>query len=295
MVVDELSAEDQEIAARTSYAYWVAANFHEEPPCEEIRIRMAMREARRHLALKLGKYNSALTSFRGAIKFRKEYNVDLLRTCFPRCSLKTDTPEIEEKRELFRSYLLHEFKIQKNVVRGEDRGGRAVALRFQRTAPTATTKPEAFAAVLYYTLERALACTEFLTRGREEKVCALADFDDFNSSNSPPVKCLKHAATIAQSVFPARLQNLTLVNPTFAQKSIFYLIRPLLSASTLSKLALAYGKDKDGIIGKYVAPENAMPFMLADGELVSEIDMDHYLNSVPFHCKYDDVPLQRRR
>jgi len=137
--------------------------------------------------------------------------------------------------------------------------------------------------------ERALACTEYFSRGREEKVCALADFDDFSSSNSPPLKCLKNAAMIAQQVYPARLQNLLLVNPTFSIKSIFYFIRPLLSASTLSKLALASGKEKDEIIGKYVDQENAMPFMLANGELVSDIDMDHFLNFVPFHCKYDDV------
>jgi len=70
-MVEELSTEDQEIAARTSYAYWVAANFHEEPPCEEIRVKMAMREARRHLVMKLGKYEKGLSSLRGAIKFRK--------------------------------------------------------------------------------------------------------------------------------------------------------------------------------------------------------------------------------
>lgn len=46
-----LSPEETELAAQSSYAYWVAT-FSDRPPTEQERTRMAFREARRYLSYK---------------------------------------------------------------------------------------------------------------------------------------------------------------------------------------------------------------------------------------------------
>ena len=50
-MVEIVSPEAQHSAACTSYAYWFAKTYFkdEDKPSEEIQLRMAMREARRHL------------------------------------------------------------------------------------------------------------------------------------------------------------------------------------------------------------------------------------------------------
>jgi hypothetical protein len=72
-LVEDLTQEDQETAARTSYAYWVASSSDDQHACpsDETRIQMAMREARRHLVGEGGQEDKALLSLRAACSFRK--------------------------------------------------------------------------------------------------------------------------------------------------------------------------------------------------------------------------------
>jgi hypothetical protein len=84
MVVNELTEQQQETAARTSYAYflWTKASdssctanapSSDKPPDDdaEIRIRMAMREARRHLVGSQGDYDTAVLKLKNTIKWRE--------------------------------------------------------------------------------------------------------------------------------------------------------------------------------------------------------------------------------
>lgn len=70
-MVSELTEEDQEQAARTSYAYWVASELHPDCPSEEIRTRMAMHEAQRHLVGEGNNYNKGLAALRASCVYRK--------------------------------------------------------------------------------------------------------------------------------------------------------------------------------------------------------------------------------
>jgi hypothetical protein len=72
-LVEDLTQEEQETAARTSYAYWVASSSDDkhECPSDEMRIQMAMREARRHLVGEGGQEDKALISLRAACSLRK--------------------------------------------------------------------------------------------------------------------------------------------------------------------------------------------------------------------------------
>jgi hypothetical protein len=63
-----LSEEDFEIAAQSSYAYWLAS-LSDQPPTQEQRLRMATREARRFLFGNA--YEKAIDEFHQSIKYRK--------------------------------------------------------------------------------------------------------------------------------------------------------------------------------------------------------------------------------
>lgn len=71
-LVESLSSEEQEIAACTSYAYWFAQTYHQDQsPADDIRLRMAMREARRHLVKARHNETNALTHLCAGIQYRK--------------------------------------------------------------------------------------------------------------------------------------------------------------------------------------------------------------------------------
>lgn len=98
IITKELTVEEQEIAACTSYAYWwtvvqkcnsrgcttphtitttlSASTSAEEEESSERRIRMAMKEARRHWVGCDGNYELTVQSLREMCRFRK--------VCFPR-------------------------------------------------------------------------------------------------------------------------------------------------------------------------------------------------------------------
>jgi hypothetical protein len=73
-LVDALSEQDLEVAARTSYAYWYASkNRIHNDFClsPTIRNNMAMKEARRHLIGGKGDYSLALITLQSSLEYRK--------------------------------------------------------------------------------------------------------------------------------------------------------------------------------------------------------------------------------
>ena len=66
-MVLELTFHEQEIAARTSYAYWLYSLTR--VPSDELRIRTAMKEARRHALRRT--YARGMESLRLSVKFRE--------------------------------------------------------------------------------------------------------------------------------------------------------------------------------------------------------------------------------
>ncbi len=69
-MVESLTVEEQEIAARTSYTYWLVSS-REGCPSEEARKRTAMKEARRHLVGEGGSYGKAIQRLKETCAFRK--------------------------------------------------------------------------------------------------------------------------------------------------------------------------------------------------------------------------------
>lgn len=71
-MVETVSPEAQHSAACTSYAYWFAKTYfkEEDKPSDEIQLRMAMREARRHLVGSDHNEDAALNRFLVLCEYR---------------------------------------------------------------------------------------------------------------------------------------------------------------------------------------------------------------------------------
>jgi hypothetical protein len=70
-LVEELPEDLVELCANTSYAYWYLARQPDSCPSEEVKVAMAMREARRHLAYMAGDYEKAYANLKESLEYRK--------------------------------------------------------------------------------------------------------------------------------------------------------------------------------------------------------------------------------
>ena len=111
MVEQELSADEQHIAASTSYAYWAydqylrtesattttmnAGNTSDAHDRVELRIRMAMREAYRQYVGQNHQYRPAVTRWKQTLQWRKETRIDLLKLAFSATSSTTTDTTLE--------------------------------------------------------------------------------------------------------------------------------------------------------------------------------------------------------
>ena len=104
------------------------------------------------------------------------------------------------------------------------------------------TTPEAYQLVQFYVAERVLACTEFLSRGKQEKAVGVMDFDGYTSSNAPPLWTMKESISLLQTHDPERLKTAIITEPAFWMRASYNVIYPLMSEDTREKVKMAYGE-----------------------------------------------------
>jgi hypothetical protein len=165
----------------------------------------------------------------------QERHTDLLRTCF-RDDITYNTQEVAELAERYCSDIREDLQNQIMVVRGMDRDSRAIVVKFPRQA--AGSNVDAYITTQIYIAERAIAVSEFLSEGRDEKVMAIFDFAQYSSKNSPPLSSMKSVATILQHNYPERLRHLFIIHAPYWMRMIFKLLQPFLSADTREKVRM---------------------------------------------------------
>jgi len=318
-MIQELSEEDQEVAARTSYAYWaytVGKGTENNEFCSQrnkvnekqhagmeftngnitishvhlqMRQRMAMREARRHLVGEGGKYENGLITLQKTIEFRKQWNIDLVRSCS-----RTDTNASAEGDDA-RQQRLHYFELIKKdlsnqlmVVRGYDRENRAVLIKMGRES--SETDPQGYTLAQIYMAERALACTEVRTRGLQEKITVVFDFKNYSSAHSPPKTVILSTVKALQGNYPERLAKLVILDPPLWMRGVYALVYPFLATETRQKVVLTSGAaQKEQHLSPLIDASQASPLLLPDGKLKPEVDLHRMLHDVPFHALYDEA------
>lgn len=176
------------------------------------------------------------------------------------------------------------------VVRGHDRDLRAILFKGCRTESKNNEKAYTLAQI--YLAERTIAATELLSKGKEEKLVLVFDFQAYDSAHSPPFGVLRDTVKLVQLLYPDRVKHIFILHPPFWMRGVYTMVYPFIATETREKVNLVTSNEqKEKLLSEYIDPQQAMPLMLSDGQLTSEIDIDHFLNRVPFHLLYDDVPL----
>mmetsp|Transcript_8284 Transcript_8284/g.17907 ORF Transcript_8284/g.17907 Transcript_8284/m.17907 type:complete len:349 (-) Transcript_8284:74-1120(-) len=298
-MISELTPEQLEQAARTSYAYYVAATSSDESlhgvATDEARQNMAMRMARRHLVQMKGDQEEATRIMKAALTFRKDRQIDALRACYAvahdgsKCaslSIREEELPDADQMESYRKLIKNDLDRQPMVVRGHDMSNRAILIKFPRIS--AETDVEAYVMAHLYIAERAMAATEILSRGKEEKIVALLDFETYSSSCKPPLSAMRLLIPLLQTNYPERVDHIVIVEPSFWMRAVFKLLSMFIDPHTMEKIVLINGEtQRINKLKPLVAKEQAMPFMLPDGELTAKVDINHYLENVPFFSLYD--------
>ena len=289
-LVKLLNEDELEILAQTSYAYWVASLSQDHPPTVDQRDRMALREVRRQSRKSAEDDLKVLQETKETAKHRKERRYDLLRACYMDTSImvfESDEEKTEYEAELakVRDAVDSDLKKQAAFVRGSDKEGRALLVG--RSRVVAGTDDAEFLTTQLYLIERALAATEFNSKGKEEKIVVVFDFSEFYASLSPSYESVKALAHILGNYFPERLIRFIVTDPPFWMRAAYKLLTPLIDPITLEKYILVYGDESKQILRKYIDPEHAMPFMIPEGTLSETVDLERFREVVPFFCCYD--------
>jgi hypothetical protein len=69
--IDSLNAEEQHLAARTSYAYWYLEEETDSPPSADMQRLAALREVRRHLVASDGDLKKTIERVKTVCEYRK--------------------------------------------------------------------------------------------------------------------------------------------------------------------------------------------------------------------------------
>jgi hypothetical protein len=288
--VEALTKDQIQMAAQTSYAYWHLERTQQLPPGgeDEFQMKLAMREARRHLASVAGNFHKALSRLQEASDYRRDHNLERLRTCFSNNNIETKNDDVAAGDGRLRLQLAGDLEKQHVVMRGQDRQSRAILIKFARTMEGTTQ--DAYLGTQLYIAERALAVGEFTSRGQQEQIVAVFDMSKQQSKHSPPMSWQLSAVLRLQQLYPERLGKLIVLDPPFFMRGLFHGIKPFLSATTKNKIQLVSSQEKEKRIQELVEKDHAIPLLLPEGKLTALFDLEHYLNDTPFYSPYDYHP-----
>lgn len=237
-MVEELTLEEQETAACTSYAYLLSSKVNQDNLSENTRKRSAMKEARRVLIDHKHKYDAALENLKFICKYRKEKHFHLFSYCFTK-----DTKALErlsdEERAIITRYeklLESEMEIQPMAPLGHDRENRTIIHRSPRRK--AECDEEAYNLLVMYMAERGNACVEHRTRGRVFENVAVLHYQNYNPTILPPTKIISGALSLLQELYRGRIVKAILLEPPFWFRAIFALLSPFLSSEIRDMVSL---------------------------------------------------------
>jgi hypothetical protein len=282
-LAERLSAEELEVAALRSYAYWLTSIRSPGSLTEEIRFATAVREANRHLDGV--PFDEAVPNLKASMQFHRERKTMVYRTCMQEDFVYDDQDDskLATRRRL---RIKENMYIQTMVVRGHDKEKNAVCV----TLPREETGDDVEGGLdtLIYVIERACACTEALSRGQRDKIVVVVDA---RNSSAPSIKACQAGIHILQNHYPGRLKNLVVLDLPYVLVGIYNVVKPFLDPDTKSKFKILKGsKQKESALSLLLDKSQATPNLLKNGKLGPAVSSERFVNEVPFHCLYDDVP-----
>lgn len=274
-VAQALSEDECFAIATTSYAFWALKRLEDPAATLEVAVKITKAIARWHWTF-LGpkaKTTEIVDRLKEAIALREEHKLNLYRTCF-------DKDATSEEEVSMREDILAEMGRQVQVLKGQDKAGRAVLFKLPRTS--GGTTEESYTRIQLYVAERSAAVTEFLSAGTEDTVCAIFSLKG-SGSGGPPLSWQLATVKLAQKVYPGRMGKVLILDAAFMARQIFNVIRPFLSSGLKETTAMVTGKEKAIQLAEVLED----PDVFADnGSLKEPVDIERFLTEVPFYSSY---------
>jgi hypothetical protein len=311
-LVEQLSRDEQEVAARCSYAYWFLSTHHRyqqqqhqhqhnplTPSTESARFATAMREAIRHRDCS-DDPEEVLKHFRATLEFHATHKSGLYRTCMTGADgegMKETIGDLllsQQRRDRIHDEMTN---CQTNVVRGHDKEDRAIFFAFPRKTARKSdngSEEDAFVDSILYTIERAVACSEFVSVGRQDQIVCVVNT---KGGSCPSFKTLQAAIGVMQRFYPARLKHCFVLHAPYLVTALFKMLKPFMDPITASKFVFPSGAkashNKGGgndpsLVSELIDESQAMPVLMPGrGRLTPDVSVDRFLYDVPFHELYD--------
>jgi len=271
-IVESLTLEELEEAGNTSYAY-----FSSYPKDNSFRANIALKLARKYLIAANLDFKQAKLNLMNTLNFRKERKINDLRAAFELSS----SPEDNKVREHFRSQILGEAEKQIMYIRGYDKHNRAVLIKKERTEGVSDV--DAFLNQGLYILERARACSEHASNATQDQIILVEDFSNGDEGCYPPLKVQMQIADILDSHYPGLLARSFFVNVPVPFKNVgWYVIKPFMSSSLVDGCRFVTQEELK-------AQLKSKGMKDSDNKLTSSVDMELFLNSIPFYSGYEDI------
>lgn len=288
-LVRSLSSEEQEQAACTSYAYYVSLK-DPEISSEDYRFNMAMRFARRHLVAEKGDTKLALSKMKETLIWREENHINDLRLCYE----SEIDDSIKERMEKFRDQVENEYKLQESYVSGFDKQKRAILVKMHRTSPNSVSADHVIHTV--YLVERAIACTEIASEGKEEMILSFCDFEKYSRVNIPSSSETRKTFQVLQDYYPERLEHHVIIWVSggglskLLIKAVWKIVKVFLDQKTRDKVRFIFDeKNRNTFMEERVDKNEAMPFMVTGGTQPTSFPMKKFLEGVPFTCSVNEI------
>jgi len=288
-LVEELTEDEREHAARASYKYlWKSVTTKDTEKQSkdwlEEQSTVAKAMALRFLKSKKGNYSVALQKLRRAIEFRKEMDVDGLRLCFQASKLDLDEAT-QEKYAMYRERLSERMTTGRVYVCGYDKQGRAIYTIF--AARTKDFDPEWFLKESLYNFERALACTERESGGLQESITVIGNYTGFESKHRAPMSISHKFMDSLRQNYPGRVNRVFLLRTPSTFLLFWSLLKPFIGTDTRKKIVFLNESHRQEQFSDLVSVDQATPWMLDGGQKTREFDSKEYLFETPFDEGFD--------
>lgn len=250
----------------------------------------------RHYRAEKGNVDSAISKIKSTIKWRREFGVKHIVTCFD----DLDGASLKPLRDTFRE----EAKTGKLYVRGRDRGGRAI--QYMVPGCENTNNETNQMKFLVYTLERAVACTAAEQARRkeaglqdtinpgEEKICIIINFDQWTLRKSPPMSTTLYTLEILQRHYCERLHRAYVFNPPKFFVYFWNLIHRFVDPVTKDKIQFCTGAEGLKRIERDIDLSNVEEFVGGTGR-IHQFDSEEYLLKYPHSSTFGEDPSLWRR
>lgn len=259
----------------------------------------------------------ALAELKATLKFRKQFNVDRLRTAFDKqhdtvpsqqddcCSSTSGSTLTRCSSSDFHETLYHNLGSKKLYVQGYDRDGRSTYIFIPRNVQHHDAEWTLREHV--YTLERALACT----KARDYKVNAIVDFNGYNrNKHAPPMRMGIDFLNVLGHYYGPCLNRVFIVDAPMAFLVVWTMLKPIinkLASRNKVNIEFVQSSSKQGhnsnknnhnnnnnnhcnsnILERYYEPHEAASWMLPTGTKNRDLDVHEYLHQTPFNQAFDE-------